>query len=422
MRIAFFHNHPSGGAARALHELGKQLTSRHDIDVYTLSTGDEQALPSSTYAVNVTSFPFQEQRPIRLGFYLNDWRRFSDLNRLEQVYQATAQAIDAEGYDVVLVNACRFLQTPSLLPHLATPNVYYCHEPPRRFLQRVCRENAGPLTMYQRLRSSWHRPATMLLDSVIARRDRRNFSAAGTVLTNSLFTAGVIEKYYGGRAQVCRLGVDAGRFQPSADCGRDYVLSVGALEPHKGFDFVVRSIALLPNETRPELVIVANYVNPGVATNLQRLADQHGVTMRLMEAVTEDDLAALYREARVFAYAPYEEPFGLAVLEAMASGIPVVAVAEGGVVESVRPGASGLLTDRREHLFAEALSRVLLDDDLARSMGNEGRRLAATGWTWEAAGRRLEAHLEEAASAHRRPRVNPLPATAVYQPTRKSGH
>jgi glycosyltransferase involved in cell wall biosynthesis len=356
-----------------------------------------------------------------MGFYLNDWRRFSDLNRLERVYRATAEAIDAASYDAVLVNACRFLQAPSLLAHLTTPNVYYCHEPPRRFLQRACREDAGPLTAYQRLRSLWHRPATKLLDSVIARRDRRNFSAADAVLTNSRFTAAVIEKYYDSPAQVCRLGVDTDRFRPSTGNRRDYVVSVGALEPHKGFDFVVRSLALLPEVGRPELVIVANYLNPGVATDLHRLARAHGVAMRVMEAVTEDELVALYQGARAFVYAPHEEPFGLAVLEAMACGIPVVAVAEGGVVESVMAGASGLLTDRKESLFAEALSRVLSDGELAMAMGNEGRRLAKTDWSWQAAGRRLEAHLEEVVSGHQRTGLKPLlSAGAVRQPTQRA--
>jgi glycosyltransferase involved in cell wall biosynthesis len=105
----------------------------------------------------------------------------------------------------------------------------------------------------------------------------------------------------------------------------------------------------------------------------------------------------------------------------MACGIPVVAVAEGGVVESVMAGASGLLTDRKESLFAEALSRVLSDGELAMAMGNEGRRLAETDWSWQTAGRRLEAHLEEVVSGHRRTGLKPLlPAGAVRQPTQRA--
>jgi glycosyltransferase involved in cell wall biosynthesis len=237
----------------------------------------------------------------------------------------------------------------------------------------------------------------MLLDSIIKRRDRRNFAAAGVVLTNSRFTADLIGRYYGREATVCQLGVDAERFHPADASRGDYVLSVGALEPHKGFDFLIRSVGLLPRESRPELRIVANYVNPGVATDLRRLAEAHGVSLSVMEAVAEDELVAQYQQARVFAYAPHEEPFGLAVLEAMACGVPVVAVAEGGVMESVRSGESGIVTSRDEQAFADALSRVIADRELAQSFGAAGRRLAVTDWTWDAAGRRLESHLADVA-------------------------
>jgi len=416
VRIAFFHNHPSGGAARALHELGKQLAQRHDVDVYTLATGDEEALSSADYAGKVTSIPFEERRPIRLGIYLNDWRRYRDLSDLERASRVAATAIDAGAYDIVLANACRFLQSPAVLPFLTTPSVYYCHEPPRRFLQRVCGENAGPLTTYQRLRSWWHRPARIVLDSVIKRRDRRNFAAAGAVLTNSRFTAKTIRRYYGREATVCRLGVDANRFHPGDARHGDYVLSVGALEPHKGFDFLIRSVGLLPEGARPELRIVANYVNPGVATDLRRLAEGRRVPLTIMEAVGEGELVALYQQARVFAYAPHEEPFGLAVLEAMACGLPVVTVAEGGVLESVRSGENGLLTERDEREFADALSRVFADRQFAQSLGGAGRRLAVTDWSWDAAGRRLESHLADAASADSR-MPSASPDTTSGQPT-----
>ncbi len=399
MRIAFYHNHPPGGAARALHELGQRLSLSHEICVYTLATGDEEFLPSRDYALQVQVFPFQQRHHVRFGLYLNEWRRYRDLDDLERASRRAAAAIDGKGYDAVLVNACRFLQSPSVIPYLKTPRIYYCHEPPRRFLQAVCREDAGPLTAYQRLRSWWHRPARAVLDSVIARRDRRNVSAADAVLTNSRFTAGVVERYYGRAADVCRLGVDADRFHPNNTHG-DYLLSVGALEPHKGFDFLVRSVAKLPERSRPELVIVGNYANPGVARNLERLAAEREVRLSLRVGLDEDELVRAYQKARAFAYAPHEEPFGLAVLEAMACGLPVVAVAEGGVVESVRPGVTGLATARQEEEFADALSRVLSDPDLARSMGREGRRLAETEWTWEAAGQRLEVALAEAAESN----------------------
>lgn len=402
MRIAFVHNHPSGGAARAVHELGNQMSRRHAIDVYTLSTADEQFLPSRDYAARVRILPYRPRAPLHRGFYLNEARAYQDLHALERVSKQMAEAIDARAYDVVLASSCRYVQAPSVLQYLRTPAAYYCHEPPRRFLHAACRPDAGPLNPYQRLRASWHRPAQTLLDGVIARRDRRNVARASVLLTNSHFTASLIEAYYGRRAHVCHLGVDARRFQSDARGRGAYVLSVGAIDHHKGFDLLVEAVGLLPPGDRPELVIVGNAATPGVADHLRRLAVRRAVTLRMRVGVSDADLAAIYAGARLFAYAPHEEPFGLAVLEAMASGLPVVAVSEGGVQDSVLPGVTGLIVPRNAAAFAAAIGRVLADDAYAAALGRAGRRLATTDWTWDAAARRVEEALAGLAAGRAR--------------------
>ena len=148
---------------------------------------------------------------------------------------------------------------------------------------------------------------------------------------------------------------------------------------------------------RPPLVIAGNYANAAVARELAAQAGAGGVRLRVHVGVTDAEIARLYAGARAFVYAPEREPFGLAVLEAIAAALPVVAVAEGGVEESVIPGRTGLLVPRDEQAFARALGRVLADDALARSLGNEARAVVERDWTWEAAADRVEHALARAA-------------------------
>ena len=85
----------------------------------------------------------------------------------------------------------------------------------------------------------------------------------------------------------------------------------------------------------------------------------------------------------------------------MACGTPVVAVAEGGIPESVIDGRTGLLTDRAPSRFAAAIDRLVADPGLARRYGDEGRAHVSREWTWDHAAGRLEAHLSGmAARAH----------------------
>lgn len=393
MRIAVYHNQPSGGARRALYEMGKRLASRHEVDVYTLSTADEAFLSSADFAREVFVFPFERRRPRRFALYLNELRELRDLDDLEAVNRAVAHRIDRGCYDVVLADACRFVQSPSVLTYIRTPSVYYCHEPPRRFIEPMARPGAAPLSLYQRARAVWHWPARVLYDRRVSALDRRNVAAAASVLTNSESSRQTVQRYYGRAAAVCRLGVDAQRFVPGDLTRSDYVLSVGALEPHKGFDFIVRALARCPYEARPRLVVAGNTDDAGVGDHLRRLGEALGVRVSTSVRVSEAELLTLYQQARAFVYAPHHEPFGLAVLEAMACGLPVIAVAEGGPCESVADGTTGYLVARDETAFAGALMRVLGEPGLAAQLGRAGRQRVVADWTWDAAANRLHEHL-----------------------------
>ena len=83
----------------------------------------------------------------------------------------------------------------------------------------------------------------------------------------------------------------------------------------------------------------------------------------------------------------------------MACGVPVVAVNEGGPRESVVDGVTGLLTPRDESAFADALARILDDDEFAHELGVAARQKVTSEWTWAAASERVEAELTAVASA-----------------------
>jgi glycosyltransferase involved in cell wall biosynthesis len=79
----------------------------------------------------------------------------------------------------------------------------------------------------------------------------------------------------------------------------------------------------------------------------------------------------------VLLHTPRIEAFGLVVIEAMATGLPVVATRVGGVPELVREGSTGLLAESEQpESIADALQRLLIDRGLRASMGAEGRRVA----------------------------------------------
>jgi glycosyltransferase involved in cell wall biosynthesis len=109
----------------------------------------------------------------------------------------------------------------------------------------------------------------------------------------------------------------------------------------------------------------------------------------------------ILNRARLMVYAPRLEPFGYAPLEANACELPVVAVAEGGLRETIVDGVNGLLVEGTPDALADAIARIRSDESYARRLGRNGRQLVLERWSWEAAINRLEARMVEAVQGHR---------------------
>ncbi len=152
--------------------------------------------------------------------------------------------------------------------------------------------------------------------------------------------------------------MDPERFRPEGR-SRSGILSVGALDESKDPEFAVAAVAKIPKAARPPLTIIYEREQPRMHQRLTKTAARSGVDLRLKRGVTDEVLAEHYRSAAVTLLTARLEPFGLATLESMASGTPVVAVAEGGFRESVISGVNGYLAERDPRTVAARLADVL---------------------------------------------------------------
>lgn len=401
LRIALYHNLPSGGAKRTVAETVSRLARRHRVDLFTLASADRSFCDVGPYVAESVTFPFQAGRLLPSPFgRLNQAVRLLDLWRVECFARRIAAAVDRRGYDVALVHPCVVTQAPSPLFYLRTPSVYYCHEPLRALhepaIPRPCRRE----TRYRRALDRLD-PLNRAYRSLLGRLDRRNLRSASLVLTNSSYTREAIRRIYGVVAEVNRVGVDAAAFRPLGIPREHLVISAGALKPEKGFDFVIASLGTIPPPRRPALSLVSNAEVPGERAYLERLAERWGVRVTFRMGVSDDELVRLYNTALLTTYAPVREPLGLVALESQACQTPVVAVAEGGVPETVVHGRTGLLVDRDAAEFARAVGSLLADGALLDRYGREGRAHVREQWSWESSVAGLEVALLRAAGRGR---------------------
>lgn len=403
MRIALYHNLMSGGAKRALFETARRLAERHEIDVFTLSSADHAFCDLRPFVARYRTFDFETLPLLASPFgALNHGVRWADIVRLRSVQQLIAAQIDAGEYDVAFVHSSdRLTNGPMLLQHLHTPAVCYCNDPLRaRYdppIKRPYAELHGVRSAIDKMNGlRW------LYQTQVGYEDRKSLRAASQVLVNSCFSRETIYRIYGIQAHVCFLGIDTQVFYPKAVERGDYVLSVGTVNPIKGHDFIIRSLARVPERIRPLLIVVGNFSVADEQVFLFNLAHNLNVNIEFRVMVTADDLVDLYNRASMTVYAPILEPFGFVPLESMACGTPVVGVAEGGVRETVQHGITGFLTDRDPEQFAQTIQLLLANPELANEIGAKGPGYVQARWNWEDSVARIEAALFKAVEDRRK--------------------
>jgi glycosyltransferase involved in cell wall biosynthesis len=196
-----------------------------------------------------------------------------------------------------------------------------------------------------------------------------------------------------GRVDVVPCGVDLGLFQPAGPADPRNprlarVVVVSRFVERKGIGNVISALARMRG---CELVIAGGPAKESLgsdpeAARYQQIAVAHHVADRvhLLGGVPRNRVPSLIRSADVVACVPWYEPFGIVPLEAMACGVPVLATAVGGLVDTVVDGVTGIhVPPRRPRVIAEKLRWLLSNPDLRRRLGNAGVERVRSRFGWD---------------------------------------
>lgn len=237
----------------------------------------------------------------------------------------------------------------------------------------------------------------------LERRMTRAVAAADLVVAQGEFLRDVIEEVGvpAERIRVVNNGVNVADFRAAEPFPhpRPYLLGMGSLVPHKGFDLLLRGYALLPAD-RPDLLIAGDGPE---RERLGVLARDLGIDreVHLLGSVTGGRKVSLYRSATCFVCPSRREPFANVLLEALASGVPVVATDVGGNREIVSHGENGLLcTAESPHDLADAMGRILADTSLAADL-RSGATTTIQRFDWSAVADRYLDIYREVVTARR---------------------
>jgi glycosyltransferase-like protein len=224
------------------------------------------------------------------------------------------------------------------------------------------------------------------------------------VLTVSEWWRRILAEDYGVSARVVRNGVDAARFAAAPEGvarrlrarvapDRPLLLSVGGIEPRKGSLHLVRALAEVARRSPvpPALAVIGGHsfqdhraYREAVVASLPGLGLELGRDVVELGTVPDEEVPGWYAAADALAFPSTKEGFGLAVLEAMSAGLPVVTSDLPVFREYLHPERDALLVPvGDEQALAEALLRVLADDDLRHRLIAGGADVVRR-FTWRA--------------------------------------
>lgn len=205
-------------------------------------------------------------------------------------------------------------------------------------------------------------------------------------------------------------GVDVEAFRPGPGFGLPAerrpgrLVVLGRLVPRKGIEQAVRALPGVPNA---ELLVVGGPSAEAVGQNpeagrLRAIAAELGVAgrVRFTGRVARADLPGVLAGCDLLLAVPWYEPFGIAPLEAMACGVPVVASAVGGMLDTVVDGVTGLLVEPGDvEALSAAVRGLLADQRRRRRMGAAGVARARSRYSWTVVAAQTERCYESVLSA-----------------------
>lgn len=238
---------------------------------------------------------------------------------------------------------------------------------------------------------------------------RRSLARGDRILAVSRNTKKDLVEYFGvdgGKIQVIYNGVDdvfrqrlseeqIGRWMGNLRLTRPYILFVGnPTKPHKNLDRVVQAYAQALTISPFDAPLVCVGDRGGAAFKIRQRAAHLGIEDRvnLLGHVAEEALPAIYQGAALFLYPTLYEGFGLPVVEAMASGVPVI-TSNGSALKEIAEGYAHLVDPLDIRAMAEAIAHCMADEEHRRALAKLGRRRAEDFHWKRTAERTLAAYL-----------------------------
>jgi glycosyltransferase involved in cell wall biosynthesis len=361
MRIAIFHELPSTtGSRKSIGKIAEYLSKNHKLDLYY--TDVKPTYKNGPYK----KIFFYKFVPVVWQGNNSTARLYRDtieLVKLFLLHYKISREIKEKRYDAVFIHGSYLTESPFLLLFKNHFKIYYAHAPN---YTRVFEKVLG-IPKKDRARYLYE-----ILNRFIRKIiDKANVRSSDLILANSKYTKREILNFYGKKSKVCYLGVDTKIYKPIKVKKRYDLLFVGSRNAIDGYDLLHQTVKSIRRNINERILAVED----------EWVED-------------EKEMANIYNKAKVVLCLAHKEPFGLVAIEAMACGVPVIAIKEGGYKETVVNNKTGFLIKRSKSELTKKLLKILSDDKKRKELSSYARRIALRDWSLNKTTKKMERVIE----------------------------
>jgi glycosyltransferase involved in cell wall biosynthesis len=397
MRIAIWHNLGSGGGKRALFNHVKVLKENGCyLESWTTDMSSDYLSLSELIIEHRKGIKAEYDRLLKIK---NPVRKENKIFKLINDHCIECiKEIESKQFDLVFANSCCITYMPLIGKFTKLPAIVYLGEP-QRFLYEAMPVNIWqtPFTEFKFKKIKTH-IKDFLINYSRRIKVRNEIDAAKSydkILVNSLFSRESLIRAYGLDVTVCYLGIDIEKFYVGDLIKEPYVVGIGSITFLKSVHKAIETISTIPEEDRPVLKWVSNIVDDSYLHEMIDLAKKLKVQFQYFINISDSDLVNIVAKAAIMIYTARLEPFGLAPLEANACGTYVVAMAEGGIRESITNGVNGaLINGYKPAEMASVITMYVRDLDLAKIKGEAARLFVSENWNNHFMARNILSELE----------------------------
>ena len=216
------------------------------------------------------------------------------------------------------------------------------------------------------------------------------------LVSNSKTSANFIKKKYGRKVDliVCP-GVDVNIFKPSSS-KKSYIYTLGRLDKIKNTDLIIKSFALYCKKYQDKKLKL-NIMGDGIEkNNLIKLSETLNIKNKVIfiGRCNQEKVALIASRAKIGIFLCPNESFGLAAVESMACGTPVIGINTGGISETVMDGKTGALITDNENMIAEKIHQLLQNQELLSEYSQNAVNHARNSFNWDNEAMKLSVFLK----------------------------